>query len=416
MKHNAPEAKENPPARKMQANHQESAHIAGDKLANYLAMLGHLCSDINQGALSAVLPFLVISYGYSYFQVAMLIFAANIASAVIQPLFGWIGDKRPCPWLMALGVFLAGMGMFGVGYLPSYELIVASAMVSGIGVAMFHPEGGRIANLAAGKRKAGGMSIFAVGGNIGFFVGPLLAAVFVGAFGLAGTFVFLVPATLCAGILLAFTKRFKQLGVAARANELENPQQQDDWKRFGLLMSALSLRSIIDYGLMAFVPLFVMSVLGQSEAVSSLMISLFAIFGALATALSGRASDKFGSHKLIVFGFAATAVFIFALVLGRSFAVAIVMMVLLAIALDVFYPSAVALGMSYVPHHLGMASGLSYGVAICIGGVAEPFLGMTGDTIGLEPVLVLLAVAALIAAVLGSALWHVDKGGSKCKR
>ena len=148
----------------------------GDKLANYLTMAGHICSDINQGALSAVLPFLVVAHGFSYAAVAMLVFAANIASAVIQPLFGWIGDKRPCPWFMALGIFLTGLGMCGIGFLEDYRAIVASAMLSGIGVAMFHPEGGRLANLAATGTKAGGMSIFAVGGNIGFFVGCLCQA------------------------------------------------------------------------------------------------------------------------------------------------------------------------------------------------------------------------------------------------
>lgn len=122
----------------------------GDRLANYLTMLGHLCTDINQGALSAVLPFLVASNGYSYTAATMLIFASNVASAVIQPLFGWMGDRKARPWFMALGTFLAGLGMCGIGFLTDYRLVVASAMVSGIGVAMFHPEGGRVANLAGG--------------------------------------------------------------------------------------------------------------------------------------------------------------------------------------------------------------------------------------------------------------------------
>lgn len=90
---------------------QESTNASqGDRLANYLTMFGHLCSDINQGALSATLPFLVAG-GYSYLQATTLVFAANIASAVIQPLFGWLGDRKPCPWLMAMGVALAGVGM-----------------------------------------------------------------------------------------------------------------------------------------------------------------------------------------------------------------------------------------------------------------------------------------------------------------
>ena len=91
-------------AEKSQGRRNES----GDKLANYLTMTGHACSDINQGALSAILPFLVVGSGYSYFEATMLVLAANLASAVIQPLFGWLGDKHRLCGRIWLGA--------GVGY------------------------------------------------------------------------------------------------------------------------------------------------------------------------------------------------------------------------------------------------------------------------------------------------------------
>ena len=146
-----------------------------DRRYSYLMMIAHLCDDLNQGALVAVIPFLVLHNGYSYAEVTALLLASNAASAIIQPLFGWLGDKKPRPWLMAAGIFLAGIGMAGVGVLPNYPLIMASAMLSGIGVAMFHPEGGRLGNLTAGEQKGKGMSIFAVGGKLGFTFGPLVA-------------------------------------------------------------------------------------------------------------------------------------------------------------------------------------------------------------------------------------------------
>ena len=380
---------------------------SGDKVANYLTMVGHACSDINQGALSAVLPFLVATGSYSYFDVTMLILAANIASAVIQPLFGWMGDKHPRPWFMALGVFLAGVGMCGIGFFTEFWMIVCSAMVCGVGVAMFHPEGGRLANLAAGVRKAGGMSIFAVGGNIGFFVGPILCAAFLTAFGMHGTLVFLFPATACAIVLLSFNGRFKALGTSRKAtgDAAEKPEQ---WGKFCLMMGVLSVRSVLSYGLMSFIPLFVMSVIGQPEAISSLTLSIFSVAGAAATILSGRASEKFGPHKLMVVCFALTAVFTVFFALNRSFAAAIVFAMLLAVVSDLCYPSSVALGMSYVPRHLGMASGFSYGIAVCVGGVAEPFLGMAGDSIGLPAVMLIIAALAAVATVLSLVVKHVD--------
>ena len=282
--------------------------------------------------------------GYSYTEVTMLVFAANIASAVIQPLFGIIGDKHPCPWFMALGVFLAGLGMTGIGFMDSYWLVLLSAMVSGIGIAMFHPEGGRLANLAAGTRKAGGMSIFAVGGNVGFFIGPILCNL----------------------------KRFRALGTTSKVAGNAEDLPAEHWDKFALQMSVLSLRSIVNYGLLAFIPLFFVGVLGQAETTGSIALSVFAITGAFCTAMSGRASERFGSRKLTIACLLITAVFVVVFALNQSVVAAFVFAALLAIASDLFYPSAVAQGMSYVPRHLGTASGISYGIAVCIGGVAEP--------------------------------------------
>lgn len=391
----------------MENNRADVADAAGDKLTSHLTMAGHLCSDINQGALSAVLPFLVVARGFSYEAVAMLVFAANLASAVIQPLFGWIGDRKPCPWFMALGIFLAGLGMCGIGFFEDYWAIVSSAVLSGIGVAMFHPEGGRLANLAATGTKAGGMSIFAVGGNIGFFVGPILTAVFLTTFGLHGTLVFLFPAVVCAAVLLCFNRRFTALGTDVKAAAADG-LSHEHWGKFALVMGVLSARSIVEYGLLAFIPLFLLGVLGQPEALSSLTLSAFSIAGAFSTVLSGRASGRFGAHRLMVACFAACAALIVAFALNASVPVAIGLAMLLAVFSDLFYPSTVALGMGYVPRHLGTASGLSYGVAIAVGGIAEPFLGMAGDTVGLVPVMLALAAVAAAGALLGAVVWRAD--------
>lgn len=140
-----------------------------NKKMSLLLMAGHLCCDINQGALVATLPFLVLLGGFSYTAATALLFASNIASAIIQPLFGWLGDRFQKPWIMALGITLAGLGMAGVGIFSTYWLILASAMVSGIGIAMFHPEGGRLANLVAGEKKEFGNEHFCRRRKAGLF-------------------------------------------------------------------------------------------------------------------------------------------------------------------------------------------------------------------------------------------------------
>jgi FSR family fosmidomycin resistance protein-like MFS transporter len=366
---------------------------------SYLMMVAHLCDDLNQGALVAVIPFLVLHNGYSYAEVTALLLASNAASAIIQPLFGWLGDKKPRPWLMALGIFLAGIGMAGVGVLPSYPLIMASAMLSGIGVAMFHPEGGRLGNLTAGEQKGKGMSIFAVGGKLGFTFGPLVATAAITLWGLPGTLIFIIPSTLCAAVLLSQNKALLGFSNPDKGSSADN-LYKDNWVGFGFVMGAISCRSIMYYAFLSFIPLFLVYNLGQEEAFASSVISLFALVCAVGTIASGWAGQALGAKKLIIVSYACVTVEVIIFAFNGSLIIALVLIALLALTCDISYPSAVAMGQSFVPHHLGMASGLSFGVMVCIGGLMTPVFGLIGDYFGLQ--VVMLCVTAI--AILGIAI------------
>lgn len=366
-----------------------------------LLMAAHLADDLNQGALVAVMPFLVLHQGYSYAAVTALLLASNVASAVIQPLFGWIGDKHPRPWLMAAGIFLAGLGMAGIGLIDSYPLVLASAMLSGIGVAMFHPEGGRLANLVAGEQKGSGMSVFAVGGKLGFTFGPLVATAAISIWGMAGTAIFIVPSSICALVLLGFNRTFLAFG-AAEAQAMKSAEPRDDWKGFSFVMGAIGCRSIIYYALLSFIPLFLVANLGQSESFASTVISLFAIVCAVGMLASGWAGRILGAKRLIIVSYALVALETVLFALNDSPIAALVLIAVLAVTEDISYPSAVALGQSFVPHHLGMASGISFGVMVCIGGIASPALGLVGDALGLQAVMFCVAAIALAGIAIAA--------------
>ena len=378
----------------------------------YALMGGHLCTDINQGALTAVLPFLVMYDGFSYAEVSLVIFGSTIMSAIVQPLFGVLGDRKARPWFMALGVFLAGLGMFGIGMAPDLRVIVPCAIVSGIGIAMFHPEGGRLANLAAGEHKGRGMSIFAVGGNVGFAIGPVLTAVFLGTFGMTGTIVFLVPAIGYALFLLSLNKRFKAFGLVDK-KVVANAGCKDRWGMFSVLIASLSIRSIIFYGCLSFIPLFVVGVLGQSETIGSLMITVYSLVGVAATLLSGRVSEHTGPAQLLASCLAIICALLLVLAGVPYLPVTVAVVVLIAIAMNLSYPSTVTLSQSFLPNHLGTASGISYGLATCVGGIASPGLGFIGDTFGLTPVLVVMAGAAALSLVFALVVVKDERKNTK---
>ena len=60
-----------------------------DKRAMTLLGAGHLGTDFANGALPALLPFLVDRFDLSYTLAATLILASAVSSSVIQPLFGF---------------------------------------------------------------------------------------------------------------------------------------------------------------------------------------------------------------------------------------------------------------------------------------------------------------------------------------
>src|SRR5688500_17375775 len=126
---------------------------------------GHLATDFANGALPALLPFLVERFDLSYARAGLLMLASAISSSVVQPAFGLLSDRRGAVWLLPAGVAVCGVGIALAAAAPEYWLVVALVTVSGLGSAAYHPEGSKFAVFASGPRRASGMSFFSIGGN-----------------------------------------------------------------------------------------------------------------------------------------------------------------------------------------------------------------------------------------------------------
>ncbi|MBS5113453.1 MAG: MFS transporter [Coprobacillus cateniformis] len=232
-----------------------------NKIYQYVLALGHGCSDINQGALSAVLPFIIAAYHFDYTTAAMLVTVSNLFGSIVQPVFGNIADKKNKPWIMALGVLLAGGGMALTGLISNFYGLCVAVIISGIGIAMFHPQAAQLVSLSSQKNQQGkGISIFSFGGKIGSILGPILTSSSILLFGMKGTLVFLIPSFIFGMISSLFLKDFKKLGESAHIyddEEKSNDSQktsykQDDWPAFIKLCITVFGRSIITNGMSIF--------------------------------------------------------------------------------------------------------------------------------------------------------------------
>jgi FSR family fosmidomycin resistance protein-like MFS transporter len=138
-----------------------------NKKALAILSAGHLVTDINQGALPALLPFFKEALNLSYTTSGVILLSSNLTSSIIQPAFGHLSDRRPIGWFLPFSPLIACLGLSITGFLSSYSLLLLCVMLTGFGVASFHPEGFKTAYFFTGDKKATGMSIFAVGGNLG---------------------------------------------------------------------------------------------------------------------------------------------------------------------------------------------------------------------------------------------------------
>src|SRR4030042_2178945 len=115
--------------------------MAMNKKALALLSIGHLVTDLNQGALPALLPYFKESLNLSYTMAGVILLFSNLTSSVIQPVFGYFSDRHPKGWILPLAPFVACLGMAVTGFISVYPLLILAVMVSGFGIASFHPEG-----------------------------------------------------------------------------------------------------------------------------------------------------------------------------------------------------------------------------------------------------------------------------------
>ena len=312
---------------------------------------------------------------------------------------------------MPAGVVLAGAGLAAAGIVPDYAWVLVSVMVSGIGIAAFHPQGAQLVNRVSGKKKATAMSIFGVGGTLGFAIGPVLITAAVLHWGLRGSAVLVIPVGIMAVLFVWRPSTVpRHEGAPERGlHPILAGKSRDAWGPFARLAAAVITRAILFYGFNTFVPLYWIHVLHRSKASGAMALTLFALSGVIGNLLGGRLADRFGHTRIAVGGFCALIPLTPALVAVTSEPVALVLLALIGLALSTTYSPLIILGQKYLPNRVGLSSGVTLGVAVSIGGVATPLLGQVADHYGLWAALASLALVPILSAGLALTLPHPDR-------
>lgn len=380
----------------------------------YMLAAGHLCVDINSGSLPAILPFFVYYYGMDYKEIAGLMFASSFLSSAIQPLFGHWADKGSRQWFIILGLLLSGLSLAVTGFMKEYWMIFVSVTLMGIGGSIFHPEAARLVNSVSGNRRGSGMSIFSVGGNAGFGLGPLLAVALITCFGMAGTMFYGISCAVMSVVVFFFLPQLRRAAeLLSKRNdkgvEGSGSLAENDWNGFGRLSLLILFRSTVFCGLSSFLPLFCIQALGASHAVGSATLSIISIAGVGSTLLGGYLADKWGCVRVLRLGCCLMVPLLAIAVFSQNLYVVYAMLIPLSIAMQGPYSALVVLGQSYLAKSVGFASGVTLGLSFSLGGIIAPSLGWFADINGIYAAMVLLTGISLLCALSSIFLKELKK-------
>ncbi len=356
---------------------------------------GHLVTDIYQGALPALLPFLKARLSLSYALAGAILMAATFASSIMQPVFGYLSDQREKILLLPLGCLAAGVGLSLLSIPGRYAPVLLLVMLSGLGVAAYHPEGYKTAHYFTGKNLATGMSVFSVGGNLGFALGPLIAVALVTRLGFAA-----LPLLAIFALLFLSLFWFQWTAISAAKPEPARAREAAAGGRTAYLPLTLTIATVVmrswtQMGLMTYIPFYYIDFLKGDPLYAGKLVSTFLLGGAAGTILGSILADRFGHKPYLVFSLLASGLLI-PFIMAVQGAMLFVVLAALGLTLISSFTVTIVMAQRLLPQNLGMASGLMVGFAIGVGGLGVTLLGIIADHFGIPLALKAIMLLPLI--------------------
>ena len=376
--------------------------------------LAHMLNDIVQALLPAIYPLLKSTFQLSFGQIGLMTLTLMLTASVLQPVVGHYTDSTPSPnaLLIAMGCSFVGLLLLAVA--NHFWLLLLAAGFVGLGSSIFHPESSRIARMASGGRHGLAQSLFQVGGNLGSSIGPLVAAFVVEPFGQRAVAV-------CSVIALAGMTVVARLGrwyraqhtrpafaAAHRSHERRSPLSRGRVSASIAILAALIFSKYFYLAsLTSYYTFYLMTKFGLSVRSAQLHLFVFMASVAAGTLIGGHVGDRFG-RKLVIW-VSILGVLPFTLVLPyASLFWTGVLTVAIGLILSSAYPAIVVFAQERVPGRVGTVTGIFYGFAFGMGGIAAAVLGVVADAKGIEFVYRLCAFLPAIGLLTVFLPRHAD--------
>jgi FSR family fosmidomycin resistance protein-like MFS transporter len=359
--------------------------------------VAHLLNDLIQSMIPAVYPLLKEAYRLDFVQIGLITLAFQVTSSLLQPILGYLTDRKPWPYAMVAGMAATLAGLLSLAFAQSYAMVLVAAALVGTGSAVFHPEATRMARHAAAGRQGLAQGVFQVGGHAGYATGPLLAAAVVVPNGQQSLSWF-------SGIVLVAMLLMAWIGSrysAFRREQAASKAHADDLASHGLsrgrillamavLIAILFSKNAYTASFTSYYTFYLIERFQVPVQLSQILLFLYLVVGAVGVIIGGMIGDRIGRQRVIWLSILGCLPFTLALPYADLMWTAILSVIISFIMASAF--SAILIyAIDLVPHRVGLVGGLFYGLAFGLGGLAAAGLGALADRVGIVQVFALCA-------------------------
>ena len=354
----------------------------------------HCLNDTLQSVISAVYPLFKEDLGLSFAQIGLITLVYQSAASVCQPLTGLFFDKWPSAWSLPTGMSFTLVGLLSLAFANTLPLVLCSVALVGIGSSVFHPEASRLTSLASGGKRGLAQSLFQVGGNLGGSLGPLLAAVFVAPYGRRHIALFTILAFTAIMVMIPVGHWYKSFLLRLRKAEGETlktsvsrplPMGKTVFS-IAILLILIFSKYIYMASLNSYYTFYLIHKFGVSVQASQLYLFVFLIATAIGTLLGGPIGDRVGRKYVIWASILGAAPFTLIMPHVENLYLTTVLSFCVGLTLSSAFPAILVYAQELLPYKLGLISGLFFGFAFGVAGIASAVLGNMADRYGIEAV------------------------------
>lgn len=368
--------------------------------------IAHLINDTMQSVIPAMFPILKSELGLTFTQIGLISFVLNMFASALQPIVGYVSDKKPMPYALPIGMISSFIGIAILAFTTQYWVIIIAVLFLGFGSAIFHPEGSRVSFMAAGSKRGLAQSIYQVGGNSGQALAPLISAYILDIFGQRGAAFVLIATTF--GILILskiagwYKKQLEQERLAKNKRILVSSLPPLTKKQVGvaltLLFTIIFARSFYTTNITSFYVFYLMDHYDVSLRLGQILIFTFMAFGVVGTFFGGSLSDRIGRKNVILLSVVVPMPFCLALPYVPLWA-ATIFLVIIGTLIMISFSVTVVYAQELVPSKIGTMAGLTTGFAFGMGAIGAIVIGVLMDHKGIDFTMLIVSLLPLLLLV-----------------